>query len=81
MILIVKRKLHPIINFTIQIIFYEQRRYFKRNKNSNLTEECKTEVIQIIEQYDKNRAEEILPLLFKLIEIAPTLIKLFCGHL
>ena len=29
----------------------------------------------------KNRAEEILPLLFKLIEIAPTLIKLFCGHL
>ena len=53
----------------------------KEIKNSNLTEECKTEVIQIIEQYDKNRAEEILPLLFKLIEIAPTLIKLFCGHL
>ena len=32
LVLIVKRKLHPIINFTIQIIFYEQRRYFKRNK-------------------------------------------------
>lgn len=31
----------------------------KEIKNSNLTEECKTEVIQIIEQYDKNRAEEI----------------------
>ena len=42
----------------------------KEIKNSNLTEECKTEVIQIIEQYDKNRVEEILPLLFKLIEIA-----------
>ena len=41
----------------------------KEIKNSNLTEECKTEVIQIIEQYDKNRAEEILPLLFKLIEL------------
>ena len=53
----------------------------KEIKNSNLTEECKTEVIQIIEQYDKNRVEEILTLLFKLIEIAPTLIKLFCGHL
>lgn len=52
-----------------------------KNSNLTLTEECKTEVIQIIEQYDKNRAEEILPLLFKLIEIAPTLIKLFCGHL
>lgn len=25
----------------------------KEIKNSNLTEECKTEVIQIIEQYDK----------------------------
>ena len=32
----------------------------KEIKNSNLTEECKTEVIQIIEQYDKNRAEEIV---------------------
>ena len=53
----------------------------KEIKNSNLTEECKTEVIQIIEQYDKKRAEEILPLLYKQIEIAPTLIKLFCGHL
>lgn len=81
MILIVKRKLHPIINFTIQIIFMNKEGILKEIKNSNLTEECKTEVIQIIEQYDKNRAEEILPLLFKLIEIAPTLIKLFCGHL
>lgn len=57
----------------------DKKRIIQDIIKSNLPEEYKKEVIQIIEQYDKDSAKDILPRLFKLIDIASTLIKLFCG--
>ena len=48
-------------------------------KSSNRPENTKVEAIRIIEQYYSNNIQVALQLLFKVIEISPTLIKLFCG--
>lgn len=46
-------------------------------KNSNLSEECKEETIQIIKQYSTIDANIILLIVYKLIEISPKILDYF----
>lgn len=46
-------------------------------QNSNLSEECKVEAIQIIKQYGTIDVNTILLIVYKLIEISPEILDYF----
>lgn len=46
-------------------------------QESNLSEDCKQEVIRIINQYDKKNIEELLIDVFKVIGLGADIIKFF----
>ena len=46
-------------------------------KNSNLSEECKEEAIQVIKQYGTIDVNTILLIVYKLIEISPKILDYF----
>lgn len=46
-------------------------------KNSNLSEECKEEAVQIIKQYGTIDVNTILLIVYKLIEISPKILDYF----